>query len=339
MLPFMLLLCLVVFILLVFVAGIVPKPEMMSSFELHRRKKQGDEVAAATLRRRNLLRDVLSLQKLLSSLLLIVLVLLLVSTLGWLWGVILALLITLEYGAIAKIAVFQRTSQKLYEKYEARLLAFIEKYPTVFGLIRSVTPEWKKELKLDSREELEQLVASSGNLLKGDEQKLIIHGLQFPEKQVKDIMTPRGVIDSISKDELLGPLVLDDLHKTGHSRFPVIDGDIDHVVGILYIQDLLTVDSGKHSSTAEKTMLPRVFYIREDQTLDHALAAFLRTHHHLFIVINEFRETVGIVSLEDVIEALLGRKIIDEFDTHEDLRAVASRNVRKNNMPKSRHDI
>ena len=339
MLLFMLLLCLGVFILLVFVAGIMPQPEFMSSFELHRRKKQGDMAAEAILRRRSLLGDILSLQKILISLLLIVLVLLLVSTLGWLWGVIIALLVTLEYGAVSRVATLQNMSQKIYEKHEAGLLIFIEKYPTIFKLIRSVTPEWKKELKLDSREELEQLVASSSNLLKSDEQKLIIHGLQFPEKQVKDIMTPRGVIDSVSKNELLGPLVLDDLHKTGHSRFPVIDGDIDHVVGILYIQDLLTVDSGKRSSTAEKTMLARVFYIREDQTLDHALAAFLRTHHHLFIVINEFRETVGIISLEDVIEALLGRKIVDEFDTHEDLRAVAARNIRKNNHPLKREDV
>lgn len=339
MLPFMLLLCLVTFILLIFVAAVAPRFETMSSFELHRRKKQGDTAAESILRRRSLLGDVLSLQKLLSALLLIVLVLLIVSTFGWVWGVLLSLFVALEYGAIARVGTFQRSSQRLYEKHESALLAFIEKYQTFFIIIRSVTPEWRKELKLDSREELEQLVAGAGDLLKSDEQKLIIHGLQFPEKLVKDIMTPRGVIDSIPKDELLGPLVLDDLHKTGHSRFPVIDGDIDHIVGVLYIQDLLTIDTGKGSSTAEKTMLPRVFYIREDQTLDHALAAFLRTHHHLFIVINQYRETVGIVSLEDVIEALLGRKIIDEFDTHEDLRAVAARNPRKNNHPQKREDV
>jgi len=176
-------------------------------------------------------------------------------------------------------------------------------------------------------------------LLSADEKHLIANGLGFADKPVSDVMTPRGVIDSISKRELLGPLVLDDLHKTGHSRFPVIDGDIDHVVGMLYIQNLLTVDSGKRSTTAEKTMEPRVFYIRHDQTLGHALAAFLRTHHHLFIVINEFRETVGLLSLEDVIEALLGRKIVDEFDTHEDLRVVAARNPRGNNHPETREDV
>jgi CBS domain containing-hemolysin-like protein len=182
------------------------------------------------------------------------------------------------------------------------------------------------------------VIERSEGLLSPDEKKLFAHGLDFPARQVHEIMTPRGVIDSLSKKELLGPLVLDDLHKTGHSRFPVTDGDIDHVVGMLYIQNLLTLDA-KRSTTAEKAMEPRVFYIREDQTLQHALAAFLRTHHHLFIVVNEFRETVGLLSLEDVVEALIGRKIIDEFDMHDDLRVVAERNPRGNNKPQKREDV
>ena len=80
-------------------------------------------------------------------------------------------------------------------------------------------------------------------------------------------------------------------------------------------------------------MEKRVFYIREDQTLQHALNAFIRTHHHLFVVVNEYRETVGVLSLEDVMEALLGHEIVDEFDAHDDLRKVAERNPRKNNQP------
>jgi CBS domain containing-hemolysin-like protein len=111
------------------------------------------------------------------------------------------------------------------------------------------------------------------------------------------------------------------------------------VVGTLHIQDLLTIDAKRRSTSVEKAMEPRVFYIKEDQTLQHALAAFLRTHHHLFIVVNEFRETVGLLSLEDVIEALLGRKIIDEFDAHEDLRVVASRNPQSNNHPRNHTDV
>jgi magnesium and cobalt transporter len=130
----------------------------------------------------------------------------------------------------------------------------------------------------------------------------------------------------------VGPLLLDELHKTGHSRFPVIDGDIDHVVGTLHIKELLTLGD-KSSKTAAQAMESRVFYINQDQTLDHALAAFIKTRHHLFIVVNGYRETAGILTLEDVMEALLGREIVDEFDVHDDLRIVAARNAKTNNNP------
>ena len=133
---------------------------------------------------------------------------------------------------------------------------------------------------------------------------------------------------------MLGPLVLDDLHRTGHSRFPVIDEDIDHIVGVLYLRDVLTLDgTKKHTAKVETAMSKKVYYIRQDQTLPQALTAFLKTHHHLFIVINEYRETVGIITLEDTVEALLGKRIIDEFDAHDDMRAVAERNARSPHAP------
>jgi CBS domain containing-hemolysin-like protein len=166
----------------------------------------------------------------------------------------------------------------------------------------------------------------------------MIHGLQFSSRKVKEIMHPRSKIDSIGAKELLGPLVLDALHKTGHTRFPVVDKDIDHVIGVLHVRDLLSLDT-KRSLTAEKAMEPRVFYIHQDQTLHHALMAFLRTYHHLFIVVNDDQETVGILSLEDTIETLIGRKIIDEFDAHSDLRRVARRNLRNTNRPTNREDV
>ena len=155
-------------------------------------------------------------------------------------------------------------------------------------------------------------------------------------------MIPRTMIDSIGKDEVLGPIVLDGLYKTGHSRFPVIDGDIDHVVGMLYVQDLVTISNAKKSQKSyhvTDAMEHAVCYIREDQSLQQALAAFIKTRHHLFIVINQYRETVGLLSLEDALEALLGKKINDEFDTHEDLRKVAERNPRGNNSPKTTETI
>jgi CBS domain containing-hemolysin-like protein len=324
--------------LLLLVAGVVPRRVSMSKFELERRQKSGDHEATHILRRENLLGGAVSLQRVLCAVLLVLIVLSGVVAFGWLLGVIVSVVIALEYNAVSRASFINKQSQKLYAHAEESVLNWIEKYPKLFNLIRTALPP-ESEARLDSKEELLHLVERAGAVLSNEERKHIVNGLTFSDRSVKEIMTPRGMIDSISKKELLGPLVLDDLHKTGHSRFPVIDGDMDHVVGMLYIQDLLVVDSGKRSGSVEKTMEPRVFYIHENQSLTHALAAFIRTHHHLFIVINEFRETVGVVSLEDTMETLLGHKIIDEFDTHEDLRVVAARNPRGNNHPKKREDV
>lgn len=328
----------VVFALLLLVAGVVPARTPLSAFELARRIGKGEKKALEIARREKLLADIVSLQRVVSAVLLVIFVVLAVSAFGWLLGVIVAVLVALEYGAMARTGALRRKSQRLYETHEPALLRFIEAHPGVFRLLRNVSLESSSASRLESREELLHLIEQSGALLSGDEKKLFSHGLAFENKQVREIMTPRGVMDCIDKKELLGPLVLDGLHKTGHSRFPVTDGDADHIVGVLHIQDLFTLDT-KRSVTAEKAMEPRVFYIREDQALSYALAAFLRTRHHLFVVVNEFRETVGLLSLEDVVEALLGRKIVDEFDAHDDLRAVAERNLRGNNQPEKREDV
>ena len=338
MFTFLVLLLVVIILALVLVAAVRPVHSEFSVFELERRTEAGDKAAADALRRERLLSDVVSLLRLKASLLLVVFVVVSVATLGWLIGIIISVVVAFEYGAFARLGLFKKWADKIYVRYESHLLHFVEKFAGVMRFIRSVSPE-PSLARLSSKQELGHLVAQSSGVLSIDEKKLITNGIGFDERQVREIMTPKSMIDSIGKRELLGPLVLDDLHKKGHSRFPVINGDIDHVVGMLHVQDLLTLDGGRRSTTVEKAMEQRVFYIHESQSLQHALAAFLKTHHQLFIVVNEFRETVGLLSLEDVVEALLGRKIIDEFDAHEDLRAVASRNPKKNNQAEGHKDV
>lgn len=338
MFTLLVILLVLIFVKLLLVNAISPVSSELSMFELERRVEAGDQNAASALRRQRLLPDVFSLQKILSALLLVLFVALSIVTFQWLFGIIIAVVVAVEYGALSRLPFIRSWSKNIYGKYEKDILRFIEKFPVIFKLMRSAMPQQPLP-HLDSKEELSHLVEQSAGILSSDEKKLIIGGLGADKRLVREVMTPRSVIDSVAKKEHLGPLVLDDLHKSGHSRFPVIDKDIDHVVGMLHVQDLLTIQADRRSTSVEKAMEPRVFYIKEDQTLGHALAAFLRTHHHLFIVVNEFRETVGLLSFEDVMEAILGRKIIDEFDAHEDLRAVAARNPRHNNHPESGTDV
>lgn len=329
----------IIILLLVAVSSVVVQPPVYSQFERARRTKEGEEDATTEQIRADHLGDLQSLQRVVVSLLLVVSVVLLVAVFGWLIGIVLGVLLALEYGSLARLPYLRQVAQKQYDQFEPHLLKAIKDYPFIFGLLRSVTST-QRDIQFYSRQELLHMVDDSTGILTGDEKLLIKHGLEFPSRKVADIMTPRSVIESIKKGEILGPLVLDDLHKTGHSRFPVIDGDIDHVVGILHVRNLLTLDTTKrHTAKVETAMEPHVYYVHDSQSLDHALVAFLKTRHHMFIVVNEFRETVGLLTLEDTIEALLGRKIVDEFDAHDDLRSVAARHPKANDTAKQSTDV
>ena len=326
-------------VLLLLVLAVRPARTHMSVYELNRRAKDGDKEAQQALRREQLMNDVYSVQRVATALLLVIISFLGVTAYDWFLGILISLVIALEAGVIAHARIVQRYAMQLYEKVEPGLLKVIDHHPNIFRLIRTVSPS-VEDTTLSSKDELRHLVQESGSLLSDDERQSMLSILSFQGRLVKDSMTPRAAIETIKKTEILGPVVMDDLHKKGHSRIPVIDQDLDHIVGILYVQDLLTIEGGKrYTRTVEKAMSKKVFYIKETQTLDQALAAFIKTKHHLFVVVNEFRETVGLLSLEDVMEALIGRQVIDEFDVHDDLRAVAARNSVGNNTPKGHVDV
>lgn len=328
----------ILFILLVMVRALRIQPTDLTSYELKRRAKTRDEAAKHELRKENAVNDLLTIRYIKDAVLVIIITLYTASVLGWLGGALLVIVLLLLANVVAGWSFVVDKVQKLYTKGELRVLTAVEKIHPVTRILRQPTSHPVSDFTIHSKPELQYLIKNSNEVLSGDEKTLLVHALDFPDKPVGSIMTPKSVVKSIDKKELLGPLVLDDLHKAGHSRLPVIHRDIDHVVGILHVQDLLTIDT-KRSVTAEKAMEAKVYYINQEQSLQHALAAFLKTHHHLFIVINESRETVGILTLEDIIEALIGRKIIDEFDTHEDLREVAARNTLTNNQPKDSVDV
>lgn len=328
---------LLLFIVLLVIAGITPRRSRLSRYELQRRHERGDAAAHAEFEREALVGDMLALQRIAVATILVLLTLASVGAFGWLFGVIASVVVALSYQKIAAWEILHGLTDRIYQPYDETVVRFIKNRPYISHLVRSVAPV-DTVCEVGSREELEHVIMQSGNLLTSDEKKLLISGLQFRDKKVESIMTPRGVIVGVPKTELVGPLMLDELHRTGHSRFPVYDGNIDHVIGVLHIRELLAL-LDKKSQTAEKAMEKKVYYIHQSQTLHEALAAFLKTRHHLFIVVNGYRETAGIVTLEDVVEALLGREIVDEFDIHDDLRAVAAREAKSNNNPPEGVDV
>lgn len=327
----------ILFLLLIVVAAMRPVRTELSVFELNRRIKQGNKAAQLDSEREEAAHDIQTLLQITTALLLVTFVLVAVASFDWLIGVIIGVVVVLEYGAIARLPFVRRLAGWLYARLEPKLLHFAKVGKRVLSLVR-FAPAGQPSTDIYSKDELIERVQAAKNVLTADEIRRVIHGLEFNDKQVLEVMTPRSMIDAVEMTELLGPTTLDLLYKTGHSRIPVVDDDIDHVVGMLYTQNLLVATS-KKTQTAQEAMDPQVFYVREDQTLQHALGAFLKTHHHLFVVVNEYRETVGVISLEDVVETLIGHKIIDEFDAHDDLRKVAESNPSSNNMPKQHTNV
>ncbi len=174
---------------------------------------------------------------------------------------------------------------------------------------------------------LEEHERSDDSDIEADEIAIVRNAINFGDKLVANVMTPKSVVTAIDQDEVLSPEVLKELHESGHSRFPVYEESLDQIVGILYLRDL--VDTNKHSKTVKQAMARDVYFVNESQALDHALNAFIHTKTHLFIVINEFKEMTGIITLEDIIEEIMGREIVDEFDRFDDMREVASLNAAK----------
>lgn len=188
-------------------------------------------------------------------------------------------------------------------------------------------------------EDLQDLFArqkvQSDNRIGQDVLAIVEQALSFGNKKVSDIVVPRRVVKAVSASDEIGPLLLDDLHKSGHSRFPVYDGKHDNIVGILFLRQAVRAKSG---GSIQKSMSQQVCYVHEDQPLTEALQAILKTHQQLFVVVNSFEEYVGIITVEDVMEAAIGKQIVDEFDEYEDLRAVAAKMAAKEHEEHQKQD-
>jgi CBS domain containing-hemolysin-like protein len=159
------------------------------------------------------------------------------------------------------------------------------------------------------------------NRIPKSELEIAEHALLFSDRIVHNITIPRRAVRTVSDAEIIGPVFINELHQSGYARFPVYKGKPDHIVGTLYLRDLVNLH---HGGTVASAMRPGVFYVHEAFSLFQALQAFLQTKHHLFIVVNSFEEFIGIITVEDVLEQVLGKPIHDEFDRYDDIEAVAT---------------
>ena len=167
----------------------------------------------------------------------------------------------------------------------------------------------------EDREQLIELLHSSyeRNLLDGDALSMIEGVLQVSELQARDIMVPRAQMDVVEiadPPEKFIPVVI----EAGHSRFPVIGADKDDVLGVLLAKDLLRYYAGESFNLRE--MLRPAVFIPESKRLNVLLKDFRRTRNHMAIVVDEYGGVAGLVTIEDVLEQIVG-DIEDEYDFDE----------------------
>jgi magnesium and cobalt transporter len=158
--------------------------------------------------------------------------------------------------------------------------------------------------------------ASERGLFNGDALVMLEGVLAVADMQVRDIMVPRSQMVFVERDESPEKLV-QLVVESGHSRFPVIGEDRDQILGILLAKDLLRLQSegGEHFEIREY-MRPVVF-VPESKRLNVLLKEFRLSHNHLAMVVDEYGGVCGLVTIEDVIEQIVG-EIDDEHDVEDD---------------------
>jgi CBS domain containing-hemolysin-like protein len=191
------------------------------------------------------------------------------------------------------------------------------------GLTRVIVRPFGAHLTKESQitaEELKLIVERGGEegVLEAEEEQMIHAVIELGERRVHEVMVPRTAIVGLDADGDLESAV-NRIIEGGHSRLPVWEGSVDHVLGILYAKDLLPIlraDSGERP-TVRSLLRPPVF-VPESMSIDDLLHEFQRRKVHLAIVGDEYGGTAGLVTIEDLLEEIVG-EIQDEYDEEEEM--------------------
>jgi magnesium and cobalt transporter len=167
----------------------------------------------------------------------------------------------------------------------------------------------------EDRDQLVELLRSAyeRNLIDADALGMIEGALQVSELQARDIMVPRAQMDMVDLHET-PEQILPKVIEAGHSRFPVCGDNKDDIVGVLLAKDLLRYFAG-HEFSVREMLRPAVF-VPESKRLNVLLRDFRRNRNHMAIVVDEYGGVAGLLTIEDVLEQIVG-EIEDEFDFDE----------------------
>lgn len=211
-------------------------------------------------------------------------------------GVVVAILLWLVSAFLSRLRIVRRTAERLLDKRRLQIYGFVEKRRKIMKFLRLNEPT-KLEPAIDSVDHLVYMVENSGELLTDSQKRIVPQALAWYDTSVSDIMTPWGGVVTIDSRELLGPLVLNDLHKSGHYRFPAIDKSSQEVVGVLDIRSLVDVSVSSHTQRADYAMNREVSIIHENELLATALDVTYESDQQISIVVDDNGDPVGMLTI------------------------------------------
>lgn len=210
----------------------------------------------------------------------------------------------------------------------AYLIDFLIKvtFPFVWisALITNYISQGKKHTNDFSRDEIMAVVAmgEKEGSIQQKESHLIENLLKLKNIKAKDIMTPRSVVVAFSGEMTVEDAIEDDRMYI-HSRIPIYGDSIDNIIGVVLNQAILEESIEERDSTKLKDIAMEAHSVSENIPVSVLIDMFIKRKTHLFIVHDNYGQTQGVVTLEDVLEVILGVEIVDEMDEVEDMQLLA----------------
>lgn len=200
-----------------------------------------------------------------------------------------------------------------------------------FYVLYYITKRIVGNINESSLEEIDNMVetAYSEKSIERDEYKLLKNSIGFGDVSAKDVMTPRSVIFSLNLNTTVGDIIkMPEI--LNYSRIPIWEGESidDGVTGYVLTREILFAAVNEKKDTTLGEHLQEATYILETDKLDDILVRFLNKRQHLFMVVDEYGSVAGLITMEDVVETILGEEIVDEVDKIVDLRQLAKQKIK-----------
>ena len=166
-------------------------------------------------------------------------------------------------------------------------------------------------------------------ILEEQETDLIENTLRLKDIKVNDVMTPRNVIFALNKDMTVGQ-VLEEHETLDFTRIPVFDTNLDNMIGMVNRYNIVNRKAEDQFSTRMSEIIKDIPWVYENDSIDKVLELFIENRDHLCLVRDDFDTLTGLITLEDAVETLLGKEIVDEHDSVVDMRDLAESKINDN---------